>query len=213
MSGQVFMAGAGLASAVLAQRRGACVAAIGLSGTDSKEQVSSLAFDDAGESVSVEPGDETVLAMTPAVAAIVTVQFAVDVPIAFAGSARLTFFLHGASHWLEASDGRITATIADADRLLATPHEAIAASVWRAAAKAMRLPEAPMPPWQVAVEKQATLAAVPSQIGLRAATRTRRPNFTLAGDRTATGLPATIEGAVRSGQQAADVLMNPSMER
>ena len=213
MSGQVFMAGAGLASAVLAQRRGACVAAIGLSGTDSKEQVSSLAFDDAGESVSVEPGDETVLAMTPAVAAIVTVQFAVDVPIAFAGSARLTFFLHGASHWLEASDGRITATIADADRLLATPHEAIAASVWREAAKAMRLPEAPMPPWQVAVEKQATLAAVPSQIGLRAATRTRRPNFTLAGDRTATGLPATIEGAVRSGQQAADVLMNPSMER
>jgi monoamine oxidase len=54
---------------------------------------------------------------------------------------------------------------------------------------------------------------VPSQKGLRAATRTRRPNFTLAGDRTATGLPATIEGAVRSGQQAADVLMNPSMER
>ena len=35
----------------------------------------------------------------------------------------------------------------------------------------------------------------------------------LAGDWTATGLPATIEGAIRSGQKAADLLMNPSTEQ
>ncbi|MDR5738937.1 MULTISPECIES: hydroxysqualene dehydroxylase HpnE [unclassified Caballeronia] len=207
-------------------RLGARVAAIGLSGTDSRERVSSLAFDNAGEPVSIEPGDGVVLAVTPDAArrlvpdvaapdefrAIATVHFAVDVPIAFAGSGRLTFFVSGASDWLHASEGRLTATIADADRLLATPHEDIAASVWRDVAKAARMPEAPMPPWQVVVEEQATFAAVPSQEGLRAATRTRWQNLTLAGDWTATGLPATIEGAVRSGQKAADVLMNPSME-
>jgi hydroxysqualene dehydroxylase len=30
----------------------------------------------------------------------------------------------------------------------------------------------------------------------------------LAGDWTATGLPATIEGAIRTGRKAADTLMN-----
>lgn len=70
----------------------------------------------------------------------------------------------------------------------------------------------PVPPWQVVVDHHATFAAIPSQEGLRAATRTRWNNFTLACDWTATGLSATIEGAIRSGQMAADALMNQSME-
>ncbi|CAN0624387.1 Amine oxidase [Burkholderia multivorans] len=40
----------------------------------------------------------------------------------------------------------------------------------------------------------------------RPAAHTRRTNLVLAGDWTATGLPAMIEGATRSGQTAADVL-------
>lgn len=107
----------------------------------------------------------------------------------------------------------MTVTFASADRWLATPHEELARTAWQEAARAMRLPAAPMPPWQVVAEAHATFAAVPAQEGLRAATRTRWPNFTLAGDWTATGLPATIEGAIRSGQKAADALLNPSMER
>jgi predicted NAD/FAD-dependent oxidoreductase len=35
----------------------------------------------------------------------------------------------------------------------------------------------------------------------------------LAGDWTATGLPPGIEGAIRSGQKAADTLLNEPMER
>ncbi|KIG10145.1 squalene-associated FAD-dependent desaturase [Burkholderia sp. MR1] len=208
-------------------RLGARITGIGYSGTDSKERVSSLAFEHAGDPVAIDPGDGVVLAVTPDAArrlvpdvaapdefhAIVTVHFAVDVPIAFVGSERMTFFVNGAADWLYATDGRLTAVIADANRLLGTPHEEIAASVWQEIAKAVRMPGAPTPPWQVVVEERATFAAVPSQEGLRAATRTRWPNFTLAGDWTATGLPATIEGAIRSGQKAADALMNPSMER
>ncbi|WP_244849642.1 hydroxysqualene dehydroxylase HpnE [Caballeronia sp. SL2Y3] len=211
-------------------RLGARAANIGFSGTDSKERVSSLAFEGAGEPVALGPGDGVVLAVPPDAAralvpdvvapdefrAIVTVHFAVDAPIGSIGSIgaeRLTFFVNGAADWLCAGDGRLTATIVSANRLLSTPHEDIAAAVWRDVAKALRLPPVPMPPWQVIAEERATFAAVPSQEGLRAATRTRWPNLTLAGDWTATDLPATIEGAIRSGQKAADALLNPSMER
>ncbi|WP_244816664.1 hydroxysqualene dehydroxylase HpnE [Caballeronia sp. Lep1P3] len=210
-------------------RLGARVAGIGYSGTDSKERVSSLAFENASEPIAVGAGDGVVLAVPPDAAralvpgvaapdefrASVTVHFAVDVPIAPIASAsgRLTFFANGVADCLTATDDRLTATVAGADRLLATPHDEIAASVWPEVAKAARMPTVPMPPWQVVVEPRATFAAVPSQEGQRCATRTRWPNFTLAGDWTATGLPATIEGAIRSGQKAVDLLLNPSMER
>ncbi|MBE0630879.1 MAG: FAD-dependent oxidoreductase, partial [Burkholderia vietnamiensis] len=56
------------------------------------------------------------------------------------------------------------------------------------------------------VEPRAGFAAVPSQEMKRPAVLTRWTNLVLAGDWIATGLPATIEGAIRSGQLAADVL-------
>jgi uncharacterized protein with NAD-binding domain and iron-sulfur cluster len=70
-----------------------------------------------------------------------------------------------------------------------------------------------MPAWQVVVEKRANFAALPDQETRRPGTRTRWNNLMLAGDWTATGLPATIEGAIRSGQKAADTLLNEPMER
>ena len=41
----------------------------------------------------------------------------------------------------------------------------------------------------------------------RPAARTRWPNLALAGDWTDTGLPATIEGAIRSGHKAAEIIL------
>ncbi|SPB18434.1 squalene-associated FAD-dependent desaturase [Caballeronia novacaledonica] len=204
-------------------RLGSRVAGIGVSGTDSTERVSSLAFEGA-EPVALGAGDGVVLAVPPDAArrlvpelttpdasrAIVTVHFAVDVP---AGFQPMTCVVNGMSDWVFAADGRLSVTLASAGRWLATPHEALAQALWQETAKAMRMPAASTPPWQVVVEEHATFAAVPAQEGLRAATRTRWPNFTLAGDWTATGLPATIEGAIRSGQKAAEALLNPSMER
>ncbi|MDR5824337.1 hydroxysqualene dehydroxylase HpnE [Caballeronia sp. LZ043] len=212
-------------------RLGVRVAGIGVTGTDSNERVSSLAFErapgslnGAAEPLALAPEDGVVLAVPPAAArrlvpglsapdasrAIVTVHFATDAPHGFEP---LTCLVNGQSDWLFVADGRATVTFASADRWLATPHEELARTAWQEAARAMRLPAALMPPWQVVAEAHATFAAVPAQEGLRAATRTRWPNFTLAGDWTATGLPATIEGAIRSGQKAADALLNPSMER
>jgi hypothetical protein len=53
-------------------------------------------------------------------------------------------------------------------------------------------------------EKRATFSVEPGQPA-RPATRTAWPGLLLAGDWIDTGLPATIEGAVRSGHMAADV--------
>ncbi|BAO87981.1 hydroxysqualene dehydroxylase HpnE [Caballeronia cordobensis] len=205
-------------------RLGSRVASIGISGTDSRERVSSLAFEGAAEPVMLGADDGVVLAVPPDAArrvapglsapdawrAIVTVHFAVDAP---AGLQPLTCVVNGMSDRIFAAGGRLSVTLACADRWLATPHDELARRVWQETSKALRMPAAPTPPWQVVAEPRATFAAVPAQEGLRPATRTRWHNFTLAGDWTATGLPATIEGAIRSGQKAADALLNPSMER
>ncbi len=49
-------------------------------------------------------------------------------------------------------------------------------------------------------EKRATFAATAAQERRRPAARTALSNLVLAGDWTATGLPATIEGAIKSGR-------------
>ena len=55
-------------------------------------------------------------------------------------------------------------------------------------------------------EPEATFASTPETESLRPGAHTPIHGLFLAGDWTATGLPATIEGAVRSGREAARVL-------
>jgi hydroxysqualene dehydroxylase len=61
-----------------------------------------------------------------------------------------------------------------------------------------------IPPWQIIKERRATFAALPSENARRPPCATQWNNLMLAGDWTQTGLPATIEGAIRSGNRAAD---------
>ncbi|ACD21316.1 hydroxysqualene dehydroxylase HpnE [Paraburkholderia phytofirmans] len=178
----------------------------------------------AGESVTLDANHAVILAVPPDIAqtlvqglraptrfaATVNVHFAVEPPF---GLPQVTGLLNGTAEWLFAFEGRLSVTVNGAERLLDTPHEALAASVWAEVAQAASLPAAPMPAWQVVVEKRATFAALPDQETRRPGTRTRWNNLMLAGDWTATGLPATIEGAIRSGQKAADTLLNEPMER
>jgi len=55
-------------------------------------------------------------------------------------------------------------------------------------------------------ERRATFAATPEQELRRPGAETAWRNLVLAGDWTNTGLPATIEGAIRSGNRAAELL-------
>jgi hydroxysqualene dehydroxylase len=82
------------------------------------------------------------------------------------------------------------------------PREDLAARIWAEVATVTGLP-ATLPPWQIVKEKRATFAATPAQEKRRPGPGTRWDNLLLAGDWTATGLPATIEGAIRSGFRAA----------
>jgi squalene-associated FAD-dependent desaturase len=178
----------------------------------------------AAESIALDANQAVILAVSPEIAqtlvqglraptrfaATVNVHFAVEPPF---GLPQVTGLLNGTAEWLFAFEGRLSVTVNGAERLLDTPHEALAATVWAEVAQAASLPVAPMPAWQVVVEKRATFAALPDQETRRPGTRTRWNNLMLAGDWTATGLPATIEGAIRSGQKAADTLLNEPMER
>jgi len=63
-----------------------------------------------------------------------------------------------------------------------------------------------MPPWQVIKEKRATFAASPAEDAKRPQPLTQWRNLYLAGDFTASALPATIECAIRSGFRAAELV-------
>jgi uncharacterized protein with NAD-binding domain and iron-sulfur cluster len=83
----------------------------------------------------------------------------------------------------------------------------IADAVWPDVRTTLGL-SGPLPPFRIVKEKRATFAATAAQERRRPDAATPFANLTLAGDWTRTSLPATIEGAIRSGQRAVDVLLN-----
>jgi hydroxysqualene dehydroxylase len=112
----------------------------------------------------------------------------------------------GTAEWVFCRGPIVSVTISAADRLADANAEAIAEASWRDVSRALGLP-ATLPPYRVIREKRATFAQTPAEERLRPATRTTTKNLFLAGDWTATGLPATIEGAARSGFSAADIAL------
>jgi squalene-associated FAD-dependent desaturase len=66
---------------------------------------------------------------------------------------------------------------------------------------------------RVVTEHAATFSAVPGVDRFRPGPRTAVPNLVLAGDWTATDWPATMEGAVRSGYAAAEVVTGECVVR
>lgn len=170
-----------------------------------------LQFD--GEKTPLGPQDRVILAVTAPVAAslipgleapnafraIVNAHFAFPAP---KNLPLLTGVIGGASEWLFCFPDRLSVTISAAERFLATPREELAATIWGEVQAVAGISE-PLPAWQIIKEKRATFAATPAQDALRPVAATRWLNLHLAGDWTQTGLPATIEGAIRSGVTAA----------
>ena len=108
----------------------------------------------------------------------------------------------GTAEWIFSFDDRISVTCSFADAIVDLDREELAPRIWTDAARALNI-AAPMPAWQIVKEKRATFSATPQQEARRPAARTGLRNLFLAGDWTRTGLPATIEGALRSGETAA----------
>ena len=81
---------------------------------------------------------------------------------------------------------------------------AIAPAVWQEVRTALGLADLPLPPFRIVKEQRATIAQTPAQAARRPAATAPGGAVLLAGDWTATGLPCTIEGAIRSGHRAAE---------
>jgi squalene-associated FAD-dependent desaturase len=121
-----------------------------------------------------------------------------------AGAPAMLGIIGGMAEWVFAFPDRLSVTVSGADAIVDRDRSELAAFLWRDVAAAYSLsPE--LPPWQIVKEKRATFRATPDQDAKRPPARTRWSNLFLAGDWTATGLPATIEGAIRSGQKAAEL--------
>jgi len=179
------------------------------------DQVTALQFGD--EPLKLEPDDAVVLAVPPMVAAalvpnglqtptefraIVNAHFRITPP---QDLAPITGVVNGMVEWLFAFPDRLSVTISAADRLIEAPRETLAEQIWCEVCVIAGL-DAPLPRWQIVRERRATFAALPSQDAKRPKAETAYRNLVLAGDWTATGLPATIESAVRSGHRAADLV-------
>jgi hydroxysqualene dehydroxylase len=181
-------------------------------------RIAALEF--AGEAVALEKDDAVVLAVPPYIAsalvrgltvptefrAIVNAHFRIDPP---AGQPRIVGVLNATTEWLFAFPGRLSVTVSAGDRLIDTPREDLAKTIWGEVAAVAGLPVDAMPPWQIVRERRATFAATPEQDAKRPGAATSWRNLVLAGDWTNTGLPATIEGAIRSGNRAADMIGRP----
>lgn len=112
--------------------------------------------------------------------------------------------LGGTAEWLFLRGDVVSVTVSAADRLAEEDEAAIAQRMWRDIARALNIGSADaLPPYRIVKEKRATFAQTPAELKRRAKPRTRWANLFLAGDWTDNGLPATIEGAIRSGFAAA----------
>jgi hydroxysqualene dehydroxylase len=182
-------------------------------------RVGELKFGD--DTITIAPDDAVVLAVPPRAAAsllpglktpnkfraIVNAHFRFDPP---QDAPPILGVVGGLVEWLFAFPQRLSVTISNGDRLVDMPREELAQAIWQDVCKAAgiegELPP-PLPPWQIVRERRATFEATPEQNALRPGAMTAAKNLFLAGDWTDTGLPATIEGSVRSGDRAADLVL------
>jgi squalene-associated FAD-dependent desaturase len=159
------------------------------------------------------PQDAVVLAVPPTVAvglwpevtvpdayeAILNLHYRIE---AQPGEAGFIGLIGGVAEWVFVKPEVVSVTISAANRMLDWPGEALAKEIWPEVCRALDI-VAELPPWRLIREKRASFAATPAQHMRRPHATTRLPNLVLAGDWTQTGLPATIEGAIRSGFAAA----------
>lgn len=181
----------------------------------SADSVGELKFGE--ETIALGPDDAVVLAVPPRPAAallpglktptkfraIVNAHFRFDPP---EDLPPILGVVGGLVEWLFAFPQRLSVTISNADRLVDIPREELAQAIWRDVCQASGV-EGDLPPWQIVRERRATFEATPEQNALRPGAATALKNLFLAGDWTDTGLPATIEGSVRSGDRAADLVV------
>lgn len=170
----------------------------------------------SGETLPLGASDAVVLAVPPqgagalvpdvpvpkASRAIVNGHFLLPKP---ADRPALLGLVGGLCHWLFLRGDVASVTISAADPLADKDAGALAEAMWAEIVPALALESAtPLPAHRIVKEKRATFAQTPEEVARRPQAQTGFRNLFLAGDWTQTGLPATLEGSVRSGNSAAE---------
>jgi squalene-associated FAD-dependent desaturase len=122
-------------------------------------------------------------------------------PVGFTG------VVGGLAEWVFVRNGVASVTVSCSERYGNYPVRDMAYYIWGDVAKLYGFDPEIVPPHRIFKEKFATFAATPEQNARRPSAYIGWRNLALAGEWTATGLPSTIEGAVRSGVKAAQVVL------
>lgn len=186
-------------------------------------RVSALVFRD--ETVPVAADDHVVLAVSPAQLAmlmpdmvvprqsgvIVNAHFVVKDAASLDNAPPFIGVLNSASQWIFVRDDVVSITISAAGALGLDKEseETMLPNLWKEVCGALNMnSDAGYIAGRIVKEKRATFDQSPAAVSTRPRTATAYRNLMLAGDVIDTGLPATIEGAIRSGEKAADYVAN-----
>jgi len=187
------------------------------------DRVSALVFRD--ETISVTDEDHVVLAVSPAQLAtlmpdlvvptqsgvIVNAHFVVKDAASLDNAPAFIGVLNSASQWIFVRDDVVSITISAAGALGLDKEteETMLPRLWKEVCSALNMDiEAGYVAGRIVKEKRATFDQSPAAVSTRPQTATAYRNLMLAGDVIDTGLPATIEGAIRSGEKAAACVAN-----
>jgi len=187
-------------------------------------RVTSLDFPEG--KIDVGAGDEVILAVPPSrlrqllpdvdppgdEASILNVHYRtpVKVPPQALNGAPFIGMVSSDAQWAFVRDDVVSLTVSASHAIGMddVPNEQAAAAMWRETQIALQLGDMPYEAVRVIREKRATPDQSPAGAAKRLKAETEIANLTLAGDHTDTGVPATIEGSIRSGERAAALVMN-----
>jgi hydroxysqualene dehydroxylase len=185
--------------------------------------VTSLSF--ADETVTLEAGDQVIFAIPPSRlkqimpqldppnddASILNIHYRLGaaVPIKALGEGPFIALVSSLAQWVFVRDDVISVTTSASNAIGADdrPNDDVVNQVWREVQTALDLGDMDYERVRVIREKRATPDQSPAGAARRLKAETQYRNLFLAGDHTDTGVPATIEGSIRSGNTAAALAM------
>ena len=135
--------------------------------------------------------------------AIVNAHFKINSRIKLPNNHKFLGLIGGTADWIFINNKTISVTVSAADQLADNNSKDIIDILWKDVSRALSIESSIIPECRIVKEKRATFAQVPEALSMRPKTKTKWKNIFLSGDWTDTGLPATIEGSIRSGLNAA----------
>lgn len=179
----------------------------------------------SGETIDIAADDEVIFALPPSRlrqimpdidppednASILNVHYRTptDAPLDALGDSPFIGMISSDAHWAFVRDDVISLTVSasHAIGLDDVPNAKVVEDLWKETQVGLNLGDMSYEAVRVIRERRATPDQSPQSAAKRLKAETTFSNLTLAGDHTDTGVPATIEGSIRSGERAAKIIM------